>query len=278
MASASLSARMERFNMNKYYLTIIAVVFCADVAKAQVAPPATPPAPLPESFSAERPGYAAGTDTVPLGRYQIELGYTYANGGGSSQSRFLDGTQVRFPLNDRVEWRIGVPAYVTAKSDGDTVSGFADVSLSAKWRLLDAAPHRPSLALIVNTNLPTGRRDIGSHYFQPGSSLQAAYGLNDKWGLSGSVTYADARDAAATFNQFGFSIGADYALNAALGVFGEVYRFSKTGGESGGANFFDGGVTYQLNPRTQLDISSGVGLSGDAKNSYFISAGIARRW
>jgi hypothetical protein len=229
-------------------------------------------------FSAERPGYTNGTDTVPPGSYQVELGYTYANGGGTWQNRYFDGSQIRFPINTRTEWRIGIPAYVTSHGSDGATTGFADLGLSVKWRFLEATPQRPSLAIILNTNLPTGSRDIGSHYFQPSSSLQAAYALSDKLGLSGSLTYSNSRDSDARFNQFGLSANLGYAVTEKMSVFGEVYWLSKTGASSGGANFFDGGTTYMIDPKTQLDLNAGVGLSGDAKNGYFIGAGVVRRW
>lgn len=228
-------------------------------------------------FSAERPDLASGTATIPPGRYQVEFGYIYANGGGWQQ-RFPDGALLRFPIDKRSEWRIGIPAYVRTGGNGETLSGLADVSLSVKWRFLDAAPKRPSLAVIVNTNLPTGRADIGSHYFQPSSSLQAAYDLSDKWGLSSYVSYANTRDGAERFDQFGFLAGAGYALSDRMSVFGELYGVSKTGPDSGAANFVDAGVTYLLNPRTQADVSAGMGISGDPKNFIFLNTGISIRW
>ena len=265
--------------MKNRYLALLIICLIGAAAQAQpaVSPGAAPAAP-PESLSVERPGYTNGTETVPPGHYQLELGYAYANGGGGYQNRFLDGSQIRFPINQRTEWRVGFPAYVTAKSGEDSVSGFGDSSVSVKWRFLDAAPKRPSLALILNSTLPTGRRDVGSHYFQPGFLLEAAYTISDKWDVSSNVTYADARTEDARFDQLGVSANLGYAVSDALGVFGEVYRLGKTGADTGGANFFDSGATYLLNPRTQLDLSGGVGLSGDVKNAYFVSFGVARRF
>jgi hypothetical protein len=266
----------------KRTLSLIVLLLLLPAAKAvwaQGQPPAAKqPTEQEPSFSAERPGFTNGTDTVPPGHYQLELGLTYSNGSGW-QTRLGDGAQVRLPITDHLEGRLGIPAYVWQSQEGGGVtSGFNDSGLSLKWRFLDGTPRRPSLALILGTNLPTGSKDIDTHFLEPQTSLQAAYGLSDKWNLSGSATYLDARDGDQHFDQYGASANLGYAATDAVGVFGEVFRLSATGAGQSGANYLDGGITYLIGNRTQIDLNSGVGLSGSTRHSYFVGTGIAQRW
>jgi hypothetical protein len=186
--------------------------------------------------------------------------------------------QVRLPISPRLEGRVGLPAYVWQEPEGGSGSGFSDSLLSLKWRFLDGSPHHPSLALILGTSLPTGNKDIGTHFLEPQTSLQAAYGLSDKWNLSGSATYLDARQGDQHFDQYGVSANVGYALTDAASVFGEFFRLSATGAGQPGANTVDGGVTYALNNRTQVDLNGGIAISGDVRNGYFVGTGLARRW
>ncbi len=64
-----------------------------------------------ESLNAERPGFTNGTETVAPGHFQIESGYAHSRDGSTREHRFNDGAQLRFPLNKRSEFRIGLPAY-----------------------------------------------------------------------------------------------------------------------------------------------------------------------
>jgi hypothetical protein len=254
---------------------LLLTVAATGVARAQEQHQPTASEP---SFSAERPGFSNGTDTVPPGSYQLEFGYTYLNGGGW-QHRLGDGAQVRLPITPRLEGRVGLPAFVwQSEEGGGTESGLSDSLLSLKWRFLDGNAQRPSLAFIWGTALPTGSKDIGTHFFQPQTSLQAAYDLSDRWNLSGSLTYLDGRDGEQHFDQYGASANLGYVVTDSVNVFGEIYRLSATGAGRPGANFLDGGVTYLLSDRTQVDLNAGVGLSGDARNGYFVGTGIARRW
>jgi hypothetical protein len=261
--------------MVKSVTLCLIALFTTAAGAARAQEPTTQPA---EPFSAERPGFTNGTDTIPPGFYQLELGYTYLNGGGW-QHRLGDGAQVRLPITPRLEGRVGLPAYVwQSREGGGTESGFGDSLLSLKWRFLDGSAHRPSLAVIVGASLPTGSEDIGTHFFQPQTSLQAAYGLSDRWNLSGSLTYLDARDGEQPFSQYGASVNLDYAMTDAASAFGELFRLSATGAGQPGSNAFDGGITYLASARTQLDLNAGVALSGDVRHSYFVGTGIARRW
>jgi hypothetical protein len=62
-----------------------------------------------------------------------------------------------------------------------------------------------------------------------------------------------------------------------LGCFVEFFGDIPTGSNGGSANSFDGGFTYLIADNLQLDVFSGVGLSGDA-DDWFIGAGFSIRF
>lgn len=232
---------------------------------------------MPGEFSAERPGFTNGTETVPSRHWQMELGYLYANGDGAYQHRFLDSGQLRYGLSRNGEIRLGLPAYEWNHEGGESGRGFSDLSLSGKWRFLEETNHHPSLALIGGTTLPTGAPNLGEHYFQPYLSLESSRDVCPHAALQTSVTYYNNHDNGTWYDQWAGALNLGISVNRSIDTFIEVYSLSQTGAGAPGALYTDGGITVVLKERFQLDASAGIALTNAVKNSYFISAGFSYR-
>src|SRR5437588_249245 len=64
---------------------------------------------------------------------------------------------------------------------GGSETGFSDAAVSVKWRFLDDAPHRPSLALIAGTTFPSGAPNLRENNAQPQLDMESNYNLSDLW-------------------------------------------------------------------------------------------------
>lgn len=232
-----------------------------------------------EQIEAERPGFTNGTATVKPGYFQVETGISFSRDGDTRDHRINDDAQLRYPLNDHSEVRLGLPAYSRQRGGGSRVSGFDDISISYKSRFIESRKKRPSFAVIAGTTLPTGAGEIGARRLQPQVALEAQDDFNPDGSLSwnADLVYTRASDDTRSFNETSGGLTLNYQPDGRLGFFAEIYRVSSQDIGNGNSNYFDGGVTYLLNNDTQLDLSAGRGFKSSDRH-HFVAFGIAHRY
>ena len=82
------------------------------------------------------------------------------------------------------------------------------------------------------------------------------------------------------FNDFGrirFTLNTGYSINEKLSVYAEIYGFRSEFLTP--SNYFDGGFTYLINPKFQLDVHAGFDLVQKVNNvenyqQSFVSMGL----
>ena len=224
------------------------------------------------SIAADRPGFSTPTGIVPLGHFQLEAGASAARSGGERDYSFGQ-LLVRVPVCSRAEVQLGVPSYLVARAGGQRVSGGDDTFVQAKIRL--AAGPKAVYGLLLNSSLPTGSRTVAEHKYQPGAALAADYVLDATTGLTLNLGGSRASQSGQRFSQVYGAASLGFTLTPKTGAFAEAFAFNQPGGPT--QKYADGGFTYLLNPRTQLDISSAIGLGNKAGGpDYSYGAGIAR--
>ena len=251
--------------------TQISVALAAILAllPASVRADATPP---DLTIAADRPGFSTPTGIVPMGHFQLEAGASAARGGTQRDYSFGQ-LLVRVPVCEKAEVQVGVPSYLVSRSGGQRVTGADDTFVQAKFRL--STGPKAVYDLLLNSSLPTGSRAVAGHKFQPGATLAADYVLNEKTGLTLNLGTTRASDSGQRYSQLTGAASFGFTLTPKTGAFAEVYAYNQPGGPT--QKYADGGFTYLLNPRTQLDISSAIGLGNRAGGpDYSYSAGIAR--
>lgn len=255
-------------------------------ATAQAQQPASPPPAAKEAkeqspISPERPGYTNGTDTVPPGDLQFEIGFVYSGFGGSHLSQLGNGAQLRVPLTERAEVRFGLPSYQWASASGQpTQTGFIDSGISAKVRLLDGIQkHRPSFAFIGGTTFAnTGSTAFREKNAQPTADFETHYDLSDLWNVEMNYIYTRASSGGQRFDQRSGAVCLSYNVSPALGTFLETYRINPTSLGAPTGDFVDGGVTYVVGNNTQYDVSASKGVTRGLRSGFFVGAGYARRF
>jgi hypothetical protein len=223
-------------------------------------------------ISADRPGFSTPTAIVPLGDVQLEAGATASRFGDERDYSFGE-LLLRVPVTERAELRVGLPSYRVSRADKRRVSGADDLFVETK--ILLSSDKHAAYALLLNSLLPTGSREASEHRFQPGAALAADFTLSQAVGLTLNLGYAHASDGGERYDQvFGVS-SINLMLTPDIGSFAEVYAFNPADGPV--QKYVDGGFTYLLNARTQLDVSGGVGLDNASGGpDYFYGFGISR--
>lgn len=254
---------------------LFATLTLGRVAQAQEPLPASSTQPEkpdaePLSLAADRPGFATGTSIVARGHIQLELGATASRPGAAREYSFAEAL-VRVPVARRVEVRLALPSYLLDRAGQEHEDGADDLGVGAK--LLLASTKRATYALLVNAALPTGSRRVAEHRFQPGGVLAADLTLSRHIGMTLNLGSSRASEEGQRFTQVLGASSLNFALSPKLGLFSEVYAFNAASGPT--QKYLDGGFTYLLRPRIQLDASGGVGLGNHVGGpDFFYSAGM----
>jgi hypothetical protein len=251
----------------------------------------TPPSPVtsaetsPMVISTDRPSFSDTTGIAPVGRLQLETGYTFTlrNREGVETQRH-NGPELLARvglLNDRLELRATTSGYVWSRTNDGTGSGFSssegfnDVALGFKLKLTDQDDTLPRLVFEGITTVGAGSRDVSTRRVEPTAKVIWSYDLEKLWGdqWKGFGVYGNFNLAYPTTNgdrflQGAASICGTYAINDKLGVFAEYYVVGPAAKDTDSAHSIDFGTTYLLNNRIQFDARVGFGLDRTADNVY----------
>jgi len=230
---------------------------------------------LPEPISPDRPDFTEGAGLMAPGHLQIEGGYTYAR-TGSAKGSALGELLVRYGVDDRWEARFGLGSYDwidTGVPGEKRISGYEDPFLEVKIRLNEAdsnlrAPSVPAMALLLQTTIPVGSRDLTSDEWQPAAILAADWDFTDRFSLGGNVGVAYAADGDERFDQLFLSLSAAFSINDRLSAFLEGYGFNKESVDGSSTQYVDTGLSWLVSNDLALDVRVGAGLDDPHPNWY----------
>jgi len=250
--------------------TLVAMLGCAATAAAQDSP---------GEMITDRPDQTESSSVVAPKHVQIETGLTYSE-GDDSRALEIPTTLLRVGVVDRLELRIGLPAY-GAEFAGDDTDGVTDSEIGAKVFLFEEQGPRPQAAVLFGTTLPTGGGEFTSDRADPSFRFAFSHTLTDRIGLGYNVgmaweTQESASGNESTFTNFQYTIAAGFGLTDKLGAFVELFGDAPLSGPDDDAHSLDGGFTYLLRENLQLDAAAGVGLNDEA-DDWFVTAGLSVR-
>lgn len=235
----------------------------------------------------DRPDQSESTSIVGRGVFQLETGI----GIERDESAFAVEEKVewgssllRYGLSDRFELRLAFAAHTSSSYETATEKfesdGLADPELGFKLRLKEGDGLAPAIALLVATTLPVGDDELTSDRYDPTLRLAFDHDLTDTLGLGWNVGvyresgYGPDGEDHEDFALYSASLGV--SIDERWGTFYELFGTIALGDEADDAHSFDTGITYMVNDNLQVDIAAGVGINGEAPDT-FVGLGISWR-
>jgi len=236
----------------------------------------------------DRPDQTESSVVIPPRTVQVEAGVLRtgdAEGGERTDVTAAPGTLVRYGLLSRLELRLAWTGWIEEESRGASgqsrVTGTADPELGFKVALTPARGGRPELALLAHVSLPLGGNAVGSPRADPSVRLLATHTLSERVGLGWNLGWEAASSEGAmgeveTRGRFVYTTSLGFDLAERWGAFFEIFGDLPASDPAPAAHSLDGGVTFLVAPRVQLDLAAGVGLDRDAPDR-FVGFGVSFR-
>ena len=241
----------------------------------------------PADLVTDRPDATESAVTVPPKAMQMEFGARWIfdrSADGQLDIVEAPGTLVRVGVSQRVELRLGwggwIETALESSRERHRVDGFADPEVGMKWALMQ--PGGMELALLAHVTLPAGDEIVGAPGIDPSVRLAAAHPIGDRaslgWNLGYEIGSFDGGGHTETVSLgrwvYSGTMGVD--ITPRWGGFVEIFGDLPASDPGPAVHVFDGGVTYLVAPRVQLDLSGGVGLN-DVAPDRFVGVGLSLR-
>jgi hypothetical protein len=260
----------------------------------------------PKPLEADRPDFTEASSTVGKGRIQLESGYSFIrdrNDGATTRTHSAPEALLRIGLfADWFEFRLGQnftdartgavqgasSTLITGPSAGiapevrANASGAEDLYLGIKLGLTEQKKYLPESALVLQTTVPTGSRDLTVGQLLPGVNYLFGWDvIEDLVSAGGSFQANRSRDDSGHFYvEVAQSLTAGYRLTRRLGAYVEWFAFYPAGAIDPGVgpeHYLDGGFTFLVSDDFQLDARAGLGLNNHA-DDFFTGVGFAVRY
>ena len=249
--------------------------------------------PIDEPMVTDRPDFTESTLTVPRGRAQVELGYTYVYDDEDGvrvgdhvfpESLLRVGQAKDWEL--RVFWLGGSLTESMFRETNDAgrrvdvkghEDGATDMSIGFKYHIREQDGWIPDMGVIGEVSIPTGTRSKTSGDVDPGAKFLWAYALTDRLSLSGNVNIAVPTGEKGRFFQTAASVSMGYSWTDWMGSFVEYFGIYPNDRGSDCAHTVNGGFTFPITDNLQFDVRVGVGLNEEA-DDLFAGSGLAIRF
>ena len=212
----------------------------------------------------DRPGFSDYPRTIPTGYMQIESGFFFERETVTAQdSRQLinwNNTLIKYGLADGLELRLGQTYQSERLLEGgqspqfiwQSVSG--PVVVGTKINLTEAKGFIPMMAIVAEYGFNTYRIETNLNNSFYRAQLLGIYELNPDWTLMMNLGIDK------SFNDFArlrYTLNTGYSISEKLALYMEIYGFQS---QNTPLNYFDGGLTYLVSPKLQIDIHAGFDL------------------
>ncbi len=247
-------------------------------------------------INTDRPSFTPSSSTVPKGRVQVELGYTYfhdLSGMTRTDTHLFPELSGRIGINDWLELRTLWPGQLYSRTTNrfgtpnvTQNDGITNFFAGFKWHLVEQDGWVPETALITDLSIPLNQSVNSSESVDPSLFLIYNWSLTDRFSIAGSTGYSSsfARDIPVSlgtgdsFEVFSQSMIGTVSATDRVSLFYEWFVLGQTNGASNlPRHLMNGGFLFLLRPNLQLDFRAGFGLSGVA-DDFFTGAGLAFRY
>lgn len=252
----------------------VAVAVCA--CAGRVSPPG--------AVSPDRPGYTDTPPVLPSGAVQLEAGYTDDRIDTFGYST-IGETLLRLGVGGRSELRLFGNSYATRSITGlPSVSGMEDpkIGLKTTLRTKPDSIHSltPNVSALFGLTLPMGATQFRAAHAQPEAKLAMNWTTASPFSLYSNLGAGRIYNDVGRADRAWASVAAWWSVNPKISVFAEGMQIGRLSGSGSGTagSIVDGGITYLINDRLQLDARVGHGVGSETSPERFFGAGLARRW
>ena len=229
-----------------------------------------------DDFSADRPGFSTDPGVLVHGCQQLEWGYQFSRdeNGGSVSNQTLPLLLYRIGIGNALELRAGWDGINFTRTDGLASHSANDPTLGVKLRLHDGDGLK--LSLLTQITLPLGSAAATSGGVDLSAALLWSHNLSERTTLSGAFTLASISNPGAVRvlrSALAVDLGRDFGHG-----FGGFIEYA--GNDLNGVGFaqtLDGGLTWLIGGKLQLDVNAGIGLNSRAQ-AGFVGFGAAWRF
>ena len=234
----------------------------------------------PTPVDPDRPSVSTSARTVPPGSWQLEAGAAYSHervAGAPAERQAALETTVRVGLVSTLEIRIDGDPIVWQRNAAER-TGLGDITLGAKWRLVEADGVMPAVALMPFVKLPTARAPIGTERVDGGVRGLLSFELPASWSLDANVGVAAIGQASGGHIAQGVASAAlAHPLSEHLSGFVELAFASHAERGERDSLVADLGVTLSITPRLALDAAVFTTVAGKGPD-YAFRLGLSARF
>ncbi len=250
-------------------------------------------APIDDNLVTDRPDFTESPETIPFGRFQLEMGYTFTydrEGKDRTRDHTAPELLLRVGIVEDFELRFGWIGYSFTETQSQERTragrritnetwdqGSNDFELGFKLKVAEQDGIRPHLAILGAATFPSGSANISPGDVEPLGALLRAYDLSDSVALAGQFVLAAPVEDSRRFVQTATSISLGISLTERLGTYVEYVGVYHNTRDTDCAHTLNGGFTYLINNNLQIDIRAGAGLNEEA-DDFFAGAGLSWRF
>ncbi len=224
----------------------------------------------------DRPDFVESSDTVGLGRFQIEASMAYERNtqNGVRDRAWSTPFLLRYGFAEDWEMRLETDGHISARSEDlstrTTVSesGFADTSLGLKWHAMDAKGSAPSVGFLFHLDFASGSSAFRGKGVRPSVRMSAEWELPNDMSLG--VMPGIMLDKTATGERFtsgllGIVVGKEWTdrFRSFVEVSAPQMASNKYGGTVVALTV---GASYLLSNTTQVDTAISRGMNNNTPN------------
>lgn len=226
-----------------------------------------------DALVTDRPDFVESSLTVGKGRVQIETSVAYDRGKQDVLRVRTWSTPTLLRVGFAKDWELRVEtdgrgrARIEDSASGarETLSGWNDVAIGAKWHLQDGDEKRnvPSTALLAHLDFDSGSGAFRGNGLRPSLRYVAEWEFADDWSLGvmpGVFSAKDADGSRYTGGILAITVGKSFSdtFRGFVELSGEELTSKRHGGNVANAR---AGVAYLLSKDVQLDTAIAAGLT-----------------
>ena len=279
--------------------TTAALFLAAQTAHAQQAP-ADPPTKSPDKSAfhlfnptprdlrrplvGDRPDATESPYTVDAGAFQIEASFAElgieTEQGDTATALSVAPINLRVGVTNDIDLHLLFTPWERTDQPGtDTVSGFGDFCIRAKFNLWGNDEGKTALALLPYAIFPTGEDSVTDNATEFGLIVPFAIELNDDWslGTQAEISFQTGGDTQDT-SELSHTVVLGRSIAGDLAGYIEYIGAYELQNEPEYRPALSAGLTYLLDPDTQLDAGVLIGLDNGDSEDLRIFAGITKRF